>query len=263
MKVRGQYIRQVREERGLSLQELARRTQLSVSYLSEIERGTKTPSLKTLEKIAGSLNVPKSQLIEDTDRAAISLGERLRLVREERGLSLSELAEKAGISPSYLSEIERDNVYPAIHTLKLLANSLKVSVSSLIGPGGTIGQKLRRAREEQGLSQAALARSAGVSPGLVGQIEHGRVQPSLQTIEKLAGVLGVSPCYLIIDDADSGSMLEMMGPDLRELLGDPQVQSVLRLICNCTKDELRFIFNFIKLYKQFNRSEISNEANTS
>lgn len=254
MKVKGQYIRQLREERGLSLQELAGRTQLSVSYLSEIERGAKTPSLKTLEKIAGGLNVPRSQMLEDTNRITVSLGERLRLVREERGLNLSELAEKAGISPSYLSEIERDNVYPAVHTLKTLAGILKVSVSTLVGPGGAMGQKLRRAREEQGLSQAALARGAGVSPGLVGQIEHGRVQPSLQTVEKLAGVLGVSPCYLIVDDADSGSMLEMMGPDLRELLSDPQVQSVLRLVCNCTQEELRFILNFIKLYKQSSRS---------
>ncbi|TDA69440.1 MAG: transcriptional regulator [Clostridia bacterium] len=253
MKVKGQYIRQLREDRGLSLAELAQQTQLSVSYLSEIERGAKTPSLKTLEKIAGGLNTPRSQLLEDTTGVTVSLGERLRVIREERGLSLSELAEKVSISPSYLSEIERDNVYPAVHTLKALAGTLKVSVSTLVGPGGAMGQKLRRAREEQGLSQAALARSAGVSPGLVGQIEHGRVQPSLQTIEKLAGVMGISPCYLIVDDADSGSMLEMMGPDLRELLGDPQVQSVLRLVCNCTEEELRFIFNFIKLYKQSHR----------
>jgi len=39
MKFKGEKIRQLREERGMTLTGLSRRAGLSVSYLSEIERG--------------------------------------------------------------------------------------------------------------------------------------------------------------------------------------------------------------------------------
>ncbi|MGB9905066.1 MAG: helix-turn-helix domain-containing protein, partial [Desulfotomaculales bacterium] len=34
-------------------------------------------------------------------------GEKIRAVREQRGCTLEELSRRAGLSPSYLSEIER------------------------------------------------------------------------------------------------------------------------------------------------------------
>jgi hypothetical protein len=46
-----------------------------------------------------------------------------------------------------------------------------------------------------------------------------------------------------------------MGKDLRELLKDKNVQSILRMICNCSKDEIKFILNFIKIYKKHNKNE--------
>lgn len=251
MVIYGERIRALREERGYSLADFAQKAGISVSYLSEIERGAKKPSLQTMERIARALNVSKAELVQlSYSSKGLNLGERLRLLRQDRGLTLAEAAEEAGISPSYLSEIERGAVYPSTQTLKRLADSLGVPVSALVGEGGLLGAKLREAREQQGLTQAELAREAGVSPGLIGQIEHGRVQPSLETVEKIAKVLGVSPCYFILDDADVENMLRFMGPDLRALLAEPKVQAVLRLICNCTEEELRFILEFIKLYKR-------------
>ncbi|CEP66453.1 Cro/C1-type helix-turn-helix domain [Moorella glycerini] len=250
MRVCGKRIRELREERGYSLQDLASKAEVSVSYLSEIERGAKKPSLKTLEKIARALNFPREQLVEAGSERGIALGDRVRLLREKRGKSLSTLAEEAGISISYLSEIERGNVYPAIDTLKKITAALDVPLSAIIGTGGSLGHKLRQAREEQGLTQADLARAAGVSAGLIGQIEQGKVQPSLKTLEKIGGVLNISPCYFIADDAGLDEVLNQMSPEVRRLLMEPKVQSVLRLVCNCTEDELRFILNFIQLYKR-------------
>lgn len=251
MLIRGEKIRQLREERDCSLAEFAAKAGISVSYLSEIERGAKRPSLKTIDKIAVALNVPKSQLVEVSgDSKGVALGEKLRLLREQKQWTLSEFAEKADVSISYLSEIERGNVYPAIDTLKRIARTLDVSLQDLIGRGGILGSKLRMVREEQGLTQGELAKQAGISAGLVGQIEQGKVQPSLQTVEKIADAVGVSPCYFLIDDAGVEDLLRALGPDLRELLNDPKVQSVLRLICSCTPEELKFIFDFIKLYKK-------------
>lgn len=253
MLIKGEKIRELREERGYSLADLARKAGISVSYLSEIERGTKKPSLKVIDKLARTMNINKSLIIDvEQGTAEISLGDKLRIMRENKGMSLTELASQVGLSVSYLSEIERNNVYPATATLRNIAEKLGVSVATLIGKISPLGSRLKAAREEQGLTQVELAKSAGVSPGLIGQIEHGKVQPSLQTLEKIAQVLGYSPCYFIMEDSGVDEIVRAMSPELREILMNEKVQSVLRLICDCTEKELTFILNFIKLFKRSN-----------
>lgn len=251
MIVKGDQIRSLREERGYTLQEMAKRAKLSLSYLSEIERGSKRPSLKTIEKLAGALNVSKTRLIEgDITDKGLSLGDKIRMMRSEKNMSLQELGEKAGVSPSYLSEIERGTVYPALNTLKRIATGLDVAASTLIEREGSLGQKLKALREEYGLTQAQLASLANVTAGLIGQIEQGKVQPSLKTLEKLSEVMGVSPCYFIMEPCSVDQMLGLMSPELRELIMHPNVQSVLSLICNLNEKELQFVLNFIRLLKQ-------------
>jgi len=255
MIVKGGQIRSFREERGYTLQDLARRANLSLSYLSEIERGSKRPSLKTIDKLAGALNVAKTQLIEgDITDAGLSLGDKIRLMRAEKSLSLQELSQKAEISLSYLSEIERGAVYPALSTLRRVAAGLCVLPTALMGHEGSLGHRLKALREEYGLTQAQLASLAGVTAGLIGQIEQGKVQPSLKTLEKLAEVMGVTPCYFIMEPGAVDQMINLMNPELRELLMHPNVQSVLGLICNLNEKELQFILNFIQLFK---KSELS------
>ena len=51
-------------------------------------------------------------------------GEKLRTVRERRKLTLREVAERAGVSESLVSQIERNRVSPAIDTLLTLADVL-------------------------------------------------------------------------------------------------------------------------------------------
>lgn len=59
----GENIRKLREERGLNQRELARLAGVSHSYVSDVERGDVTPSLKFLEKVAAALGVSVSSLI--------------------------------------------------------------------------------------------------------------------------------------------------------------------------------------------------------
>lgn len=252
MIILGEKIRELREERNYTLSDLAERAGLSVSYLSEIERGAKRPSIKTLDKISNALNVSRNMLIDlGGDELKVSMGDKIRMLREDKGLTLGALAEKVGISPSYLSEIERESVHPSVNTIKMIAKALEVPVSTLMhSHENTIGLKLRSIREEQGLTQADLAKKAGISAGLVGQIENGRVQPSLKTLESVAEVLGVSPCYFVLDNDSIEEMLPSFSPELRKLLADENVQSVLRLICNLNEEELRFVLNFIQLFKK-------------
>lgn len=56
----------------------------------------------------------------------ISLGSAVRKLREEAALTQRELAERAGISASYLSRIESDRRDPTLPVLRRLARELSV-----------------------------------------------------------------------------------------------------------------------------------------
>ncbi len=61
-RVIGETIRGLRKERGLTLKQMARRTGLSVSLLSQIERAESSASISSLYKIAVALDVPIKEL---------------------------------------------------------------------------------------------------------------------------------------------------------------------------------------------------------
>jgi transcriptional regulator with XRE-family HTH domain len=59
----GETLRAERNERGLTLKQVAEGAHVSVSYLAEIERGEKDPSSRVLESIAAGLDVELSDLL--------------------------------------------------------------------------------------------------------------------------------------------------------------------------------------------------------
>lgn len=61
------------------------------------------------------------------------IGERIKRKRELLNLHLNELAEKVGVSPSALSQIEKSKSFPSIITLKSIAENLHTTVGDLIG----------------------------------------------------------------------------------------------------------------------------------
>ncbi|MEH7351666.1 helix-turn-helix domain-containing protein [Gottfriedia acidiceleris] len=62
------------------------------------------------------------------------IGKIIHETRKKRGFTLSELAKKADISKSYLSNIEREiNYNPSIQVLEKLSKVLDVDMSTLLG----------------------------------------------------------------------------------------------------------------------------------
>jgi transcriptional regulator with XRE-family HTH domain len=66
----GRTIQVLRTDQGLSRRELATRAQISYSYLSAIENGTKPPSSKILALIAAALGVHRHELIAAAEARA-------------------------------------------------------------------------------------------------------------------------------------------------------------------------------------------------
>jgi transcriptional regulator with XRE-family HTH domain len=74
----GVTIRGFRLQKGMSQGDIEKRTGLLRCYLSRVENGHTVPSIETLQKIAGALELPLSQMFDEQP------------VREVPGLSLDE-----------------------------------------------------------------------------------------------------------------------------------------------------------------------------
>jgi len=72
-----------------------------------------------------------------------NLGKVVRFYRKQRRLSQAELAEKAGISITFLSKIERGIKFPTSDTLSGLANGLDVEVYQLFRNDETPVEKMK------------------------------------------------------------------------------------------------------------------------
>jgi transcriptional regulator with XRE-family HTH domain len=59
----GQAIRAHRKNAGMTLVDLAKKADFSISYLSQIERDLLTPSIATLRRVADALAIPAGQLL--------------------------------------------------------------------------------------------------------------------------------------------------------------------------------------------------------
>jgi transcriptional regulator with XRE-family HTH domain len=89
------------------------------------------------------------------------LGQRLRTLRQEQQEKLSETAARAGISPQYLSEIERGRKEPSSEMIAALAGALGITLIQLTEQ---VAGDLRR---RQVISLALRApRSRAVGPAL-------------------------------------------------------------------------------------------------
>lgn len=61
----GRRVRQLRTHANLTQEQLAERADISVSFLSMIERGERSPHLETLERLAAGLNVRIDELFRE------------------------------------------------------------------------------------------------------------------------------------------------------------------------------------------------------
>jgi transcriptional regulator with XRE-family HTH domain len=71
------------------------------------------------------------------DRTGVDVGERLRAIRRLRRVTLRTVADRAQLSESFLSQVERGRANASVASLKRIAAALGVNVADLFEPNGS------------------------------------------------------------------------------------------------------------------------------
>lgn len=131
------------------------------------------------------------------------LGNRIRMLRAEKGLSIDELGKLSGVSLEVLSTIEKGEPLSLTSGALLdIAKALETDPEKLAGntvAAATLGERIRQARESAGLSQSALSRLAGISGPAMVELENGlNTKPTASIVTALARALGVTRDWILL-----------------------------------------------------------------
>jgi len=94
----------------------------------------------------------------------VDVGERLRAIRRLRRCTLRTVAERAGLSESFLSQIERGRSNASIASLRRIADALGVSVADLFEPTGPPRPRVLRREDRPALTFGVLGRKLLLTP---------------------------------------------------------------------------------------------------
>jgi len=97
-------------------------------------------------------------------QAEVDVGERLRALRRSRRATLRTVAERSGLSESFLSQVERGRSSASIESLRRMADALGVSMADLFEPDGLPGPRVLRRDERPALSFGVLGKKLLLTP---------------------------------------------------------------------------------------------------
>lgn len=114
------------------------------------------------------------------------VGERIKAIREERRLSLKELADLTGFSTALLSQVENHLVSPSLGTIITIARALELPLGHFLGKGSEQPYSIVRKDERKKVSR--FASKEGVKYGysyesLGYDKKNRRMEPFLVTLE--------------------------------------------------------------------------------
>jgi transcriptional regulator with XRE-family HTH domain len=134
----------------------------------------------------------------------VDVGERLRDIRQLRRATLKTIADRAGVSESFLSQVERGRASASIASLRRIANALGVTVADLFEPSGPPRPRVLRREERPSLAFGILGRKLLLTPRPLQHLEvfAGELDPG--------GSTGPEPYA-------HGDSEELFGGDVHEL----------------------------------------------
>lgn len=97
-------------------------------------------------------------------RSVVDVGERLRAMRQARRQTLREVAERAGLSESFLSQVERGRTNVSISSLQRIAQALGVDVSDVFAYDGASSPRIVHRAQRELVSFGTQASKALLTP---------------------------------------------------------------------------------------------------
>ncbi len=145
----------------------------------------------------------------------VAVGERLRAIRIVRRRTLREVAERAGLSESFLSQVERGRASASIASLRRIAEGLGVSMADLFQPSGPTQPRVLRRDERPALAFGILGRKMLLTPSPLHHLEVfvGELDPDGSTGAEQYAHGDSEELFVVL----SGTVRLELGDDVHEL----------------------------------------------
>src|SRR5262249_60114721 len=103
-----------------------------------------------------------SQIVEEQ---RVDVGDRLRAIRHLRRATLRTVADRAELSESFLSQVERGRANASVASLRRIAAALGVNVADLFEPNGSVSRpRVLRRETRPNLAFGTLGRKFMLTP---------------------------------------------------------------------------------------------------
>jgi len=194
------------------------------------------------------------------------LGVLLRTARLDAHKTVEDCAEALGCDPAYVARAEEGAEALSLPQLESLSHALDVPLSYFLAPEmpedqpesepipyqelmlvrrRIIGVILRQARQEAGLTLAALAPDLGYTPEQLGRVELGEAEIPLTQLQALSGTLGIGmdaftvqsvmPAATAEQGPAGGVILEHLPPEIQEFILKPINTPYLQIAMNLSE----------------------------
>ena len=110
------------------------------------------------------VQLTESAVVPSRTNGAGALGDRLRAIRLARRLTLRDVAHAAGVSESFVSQLERGRTSASVATLQRLAAALGIEISDLFAEVQLSEPRVLRREARQLLEWGHLGRKALLTP---------------------------------------------------------------------------------------------------
>ena len=188
------FIRERARTLGMSMQDLADRVGVSYSYMTQVARGRQSMGVKVQAKVESALQAPaKIAPARCANRRGCLVSGQSSYIRErarELGMSLRDLADRVGVSYSYMSQVARGRSNMGVKVQARMESALEAPAKVAPAQPACIDREAVWDRmNAHDISQNEVARRAGISSSHLSQIMNGKASPSAGVLKRLHGVL--------------------------------------------------------------------------
>jgi transcriptional regulator with XRE-family HTH domain len=121
-----------------------------------------------------------------------NLGDKIRTLRKKLGMTQKELAEQVGLTPSFISQLEKNLISPSLDSLLKLSEKLNTQPIYFLtdGESGPLQKMVIKPGERQDIQLPTLKGSDIKLELLVSDVLNRRMEPYLLTMKKGAAIDG-------------------------------------------------------------------------